>query len=697
MQDLCGKSDELHPRRAQGSWLWPACGLKVNPLPCRDVSLLALMLVGAAVFSTSTAAQIIEDEQAAFRAAVDAVAGSVVRIQIVGGLEQIEQTAVASGPSTGLIVDPEGYVVSSAYGFAARPTSIVVTLSDGTRAAAELLATDHSRKFVLLKINLQRQLPAAQVAPLDGVQVGQWAIAVGRALALDPPTRSVGIVSALRRMHGRALQTDAKVSPVNYGGPLIDLQGRVLGLLVPMSPDGESELAGAQWYDSGIGFAAPLVDVLARLEKMKRGEDQHRGLLGITLPQGPPYQTPPKVAAVRQGSPAAAAGLDVEDTIVAVDGREVATVTELRYQLMPRYAGDQVRVSIRRGEERFDKDITLVDQLPAHVAAFVGLLPLRALPVPDQSDEDEAEDAESSPSGVRVRYVYPDGPADASDIRAGDLILQIGDRPIRGISDVRRAIWPQVSGNKVKLSWEREGERLSAEVVTTDLPTDIPADLPPGFEANLPAYEGEPAEVGEVEIKLPEFPNTCTGFVPPTYRPDLPYGLLVWLPAAQEQPKQVVQELSGISRQQDLMVAVAQASGPRWLPTDTEYVVRLVAHLRETYSIDPSRVVIGGSRDGGTMAYRSALAARRLIRGVAVVQAPLPRTADPLTADPVQPLAVYSALQAEARAAARIRQGLDALKAQGVPVTTVELEDAQGLSADQRHQLGRWVDSLDRF
>ena len=97
MQDLCGKSDELHPRRAQGSWLWPACGLKVNPLPCRDVSLLALMLVGAAVFSTSTAAQIIEDEQAAFRAAVDAVAGSVVRIQIVVAWSKLSRQPLRRG------------------------------------------------------------------------------------------------------------------------------------------------------------------------------------------------------------------------------------------------------------------------------------------------------------------------------------------------------------------------------------------------------------------------------------------------------------------------------------------------------------------------------------------------------------------------------------------------------------------------
>src|SRR5256885_2038084 len=82
----------------------------------------------------------------------------------------------------------------------------------------------------------------------------------GRALGVDenaPPSVSVGIVSALGRMYGKAVQTDAKVSPVNYGGPLVGIDGRVQGVLVPASPRGDSDAAGVEWYDSGIGFAIP--------------------------------------------------------------------------------------------------------------------------------------------------------------------------------------------------------------------------------------------------------------------------------------------------------------------------------------------------------------------------------------------------------------------------------------------------------
>jgi serine protease Do len=115
---------------------------------------------------------------------------------------------------------------------------------------------------------------------MDSMQVGQWTIAVGRTFSPEEPNVSVGVMSALDRVWGKAIQTDAKISPNNYGGALVDIHGRVLGVLVPLSPQAQQEVAGAEWYDSGIGFAVPLVDVLDRLEPLKAGEDQHPGLLG---------------------------------------------------------------------------------------------------------------------------------------------------------------------------------------------------------------------------------------------------------------------------------------------------------------------------------------------------------------------------------------------------------------------------------
>src|SRR5690606_20248570 len=112
----------------------------------------------------------------------------------------------------------------------------------------------------------------------------QWTIALGRTLEPMFPNISVGILSAVNRISGKAIQTDAKTSPVNYGGALVDLDGRCLGIIVPMSPNQNEVTAGVDWYDSGIGFAVPLVDILRVFERLKTGETLRPGRLGILYP-----------------------------------------------------------------------------------------------------------------------------------------------------------------------------------------------------------------------------------------------------------------------------------------------------------------------------------------------------------------------------------------------------------------------------
>jgi len=156
-------------------------------------------------------------EERAMQAALARVAPSVVRIETVGGLERVGQILVGSGPTTGLIVSADGLIISSAFNFAQKPDSILITLPDGNRQAARLGATDHSRMLVLLKVQTEGELSLAEVAPLASLRVGQWALAVGRTFDVAEPNVSVGIVSALDRIWGKAVQTDAKVSPNNYG------------------------------------------------------------------------------------------------------------------------------------------------------------------------------------------------------------------------------------------------------------------------------------------------------------------------------------------------------------------------------------------------------------------------------------------------------------------------------------------------
>ena len=232
------------------------------------------------------------------------MAPAVVRIETVGGLERVGQVLFGAGPTTGLVVDPAGYIISSAFNFVNKPTSILVRLPDGVRRPAKLVATDHSRMLVLLKIDVEKPLPVVpRSRPRSEMRVGQWAIAVGRTFEGQRPNMAVGILSALDRVWGKAIQTDAAVSPNNYGGPLVDIRGRVLGVLVPLSPEAADEMAGVEWYDSGIGFAIPMEQIEKVLPRLKKGEDLYPGRAGLSLKGPNLYTGEPIIAACRANAP----------------------------------------------------------------------------------------------------------------------------------------------------------------------------------------------------------------------------------------------------------------------------------------------------------------------------------------------------------------------------------------------------------
>ncbi len=248
-------------------------------------------------------------EERALLAAVEHVAPSVVSIETVGGLQRLGTVMLGTGPTTGLVISADGYIISSAFGFVQKPTSILVGFADGTRAPARLVATDRSCMLALLKADVDERLPVPELSPEKDWRVGQWAVAVGRTFDGREPNMSVGIVSALGRVWGKAVQTDAKISPSNYGGPLVDIRGRVMGVLVPLSPDKTGEMAGVEWYDSGIGFAVPLERIYKVLPRLREGHDLSPGLLGVSLKAEDLYADPPAITSARPNSPAFQAGL----------------------------------------------------------------------------------------------------------------------------------------------------------------------------------------------------------------------------------------------------------------------------------------------------------------------------------------------------------------------------------------------------
>jgi serine protease Do len=314
---------------------------------------------------------------AAFGKAVDRVKPSLVTIETFGGLtgraalqsnkrdrsgRQRRIGGIArpgEGPTTGLIISPDGYIITSTFNFIRKQQIITVILSDGSQHVARLLGRDDLRKLCVLKIDNVSDLPTANYAPVARLQPGQWAISMGVGYGGDEPAVSVGIISALNRISGRAVQTDANISPANYGGPLLDIAGRVIGICVPLSPRRTETAAGVEWYDSGIGFAVPLADAEALIDAMKAGKTVQRGLLGIRLAGQTPDGGGVMVDGVALDSGAAEAGVLVGDVITAADGQAVADINALRLALGRRVAGDSVELTIRRAGQTITLTVTL--------------------------------------------------------------------------------------------------------------------------------------------------------------------------------------------------------------------------------------------------------------------------------------------------------------------------------------------------
>jgi serine protease Do len=290
----------------------------------------------------------------AFRAAARKVLPAVVSIESFGGTNAAGGAVLpdaGEGPTTGVILSPDGYIITSTFNFVRQPPIITVVLPSGERKIAQLLGRDETRKICMLKIDGVKGLASPTIAPRKELRVGQWAVALGVGYGSRQSSLSAGIISATSRISTKAVQTDANLSPANYGGPLIDIEGRVIGICVPLSPQSADESSGAEWYDSGIGFAVPLAGLDPVIAAMKSGKTLQAPFLGIQANAAGEPPTGASVAEVLVDSPAAKAGLQVHDKLKSVGGTEILDPTHLASVIGRYVAGDDVEIVILRGEE----------------------------------------------------------------------------------------------------------------------------------------------------------------------------------------------------------------------------------------------------------------------------------------------------------------------------------------------------------
>ncbi len=645
--------------------------------------LLLIAAVAAPVFAQEKSLEALEEQ--AIREAVALADPCLVRIETVGGLEQAQNVLFGTGPTSGVVVSPDGYVISSTFNFASKPASILVTLPDERRFPAKLIAHDKQRMLTLLKIDAEGLTPAV-AAPRGGIRVGAWAIALGRTYDLSSPNVSVGIVSALNRVWGKALQVDAKISPVNYGGPILDIQGRVMGISVPLSPQASGETAGVEWYDGGIGFAIPMEDVYAVIDRLKEGKDLLPGLMGVTFKQGGKEET--VIDRVRFDSPAHKAGLKSGDRFVELEGEKVARLAQLRHVLGRKYAGDTVKVVVARGDERQAMEVTLVGELTPYEAAFLGIVPQRQLLDPNVK-------------GVPVRAVMPDSAAEKAGLAPRDRIVKAKDIDVanaRELYDIVSRIRP---GEKLQLAWVRDTAELSGELTLGSYPDSVPLELP--TEAMPPAAE-PPKE--EDAWKTGRFTETIAAsnrefwaYVPEGYTPAANYGLVVWIhPGGDTMEASVYKDWKTLCDRRGLILLAPKAekvSG--WTPLEAEHVKDCVAWAREKYQIDPQRIVLHSFSSGGMFAWLLAAKHRDLFRGVAMASqpllAPLPDN------EPDQRQQFYFVCGEDDPLFPPVKASVEAIRRMKFPVVLRPLPGwgHKYPSDDDLEEIARWIDCLDRI
>ncbi|MCE1236736.1 MAG: Do family serine endopeptidase [Hyphomicrobiales bacterium] len=278
--------------------------------------------------------------------------------QFFGGGEAAPSARIQASLGSGTIVDPSGVIVTNVH-VIRDATDVKVALADKREYEADILLKDERTDVAVIKIRQKGVYPSVEIGDSENLQVGDLVLAAGNPFGVGQ-TVTQGIVSGLARTqvgngdYRYFIQTDAAINPGNSGGALVDLAGRLVG--VP------SQIYSQSGGSVGIGFAIPSTIVKFVLEQAKTGSVVHRPWLGATLQnvtadvaEGLGVDRPigALVTGLVKGGPAAEAGLEIGDLLIAVDGREVDDPDAFGFRFGTRPLGGSVPVElIRKGRRQ---------------------------------------------------------------------------------------------------------------------------------------------------------------------------------------------------------------------------------------------------------------------------------------------------------------------------------------------------------
>ncbi len=364
------------------------------------------------------------------------------------------------GTGSGFIVDANGYIITNQHVVEKADTIKVKLPGDSNEYKAKLIGVDRETDLAVIKVDVTRKLTPVNIGNSDGVQVGDWAVAIGSPFGLEA-TVTAGIVSALGRDNSvvagaqqfqNFIQTDAAINPGNSGGPLVNIAGEVVGI--------NTAIATRSGGSQGVGFALPINVAVKTYNQLIRSGRVTRGSIGISFSRGDrPELTRAMgvdggvlVEQVQPGGPAEKGGVQVEDVITAIDGKPVKDGSQLVARVADTPIGESVKLTVDRAGKKMDLNVTIGDrtQVFSDRPDIAGNQPEGAMPTEGQTSakfgmaianvgagEKERLGLEAD-GGVRVTRVEQDSFAEEIGLREGDVILSINRSPVASVDDVKK-------------------------------------------------------------------------------------------------------------------------------------------------------------------------------------------------------------------------------------------------------------------
>ncbi len=396
-----------------------------------------------------------------------------------------ELLTAQNSSGSGIIMSPDGYILTNAH-VVKNAHSVKVQLN--VRAEAEaleqgdrsfnrpitgtLIGMDRDSDLAVIKID-RKNLPYLPFGNSDELKQGQVVLALGNPLGLDNSV-SLGVVSAAARQIKPEdtmvyIQTDAPINPGNSGGPLVDAEGRVVGInTFILSQSGGSE---------GIGFAIPSNIAQQVYTQLKAHGHIHRAQLGLIaetitpdMAEGLGLETDHGVVVsdLEPNGPAAHSGVQVDDIVVALNGRRMTSVHQLNANVFRLAPGTKVMLRVERGTEQLDLPIITEEQSGSQLDTLADLVDPVKNVVPELGivglDITKAvlqifPDLRR-PSGVVVAVRKANAPYSGPPLETGDVIYSVNHHVIGNVAELRGVLDNMKSGQAAVLLVEREGHLI---------------------------------------------------------------------------------------------------------------------------------------------------------------------------------------------------------------------------------------------